>query len=114
MRKRTMLLVAMAFIYFTPTFLAAQMCGPGQCMIEPGMRNNMGIMSAMMGDMQQMVQSGKLTPVQQQHMLEMMNQMSGIMRNMCGYQGSQNQAQLQQQLQQLQMGLEEMKAQIKK
>jgi hypothetical protein len=109
-----MLLVAVVLVSCTPAFLAAQMCGPGQCMVEPGLRNNMGIMSAMVGDMNQMLQSGKLTPAQQKHMLEMMNQMSGIMRNMCGPQGPQNQAQLQAQLQQMQKGLEEMKAQIKK
>jgi hypothetical protein len=114
MRKITMLLVAVAFVYFTPTFLAAQMCGPGQCMIEPGMRNNMGMMSAMVGDMHQMLQSGKLSPAQQKHMLAMMKQMSGIMQNMCSLQGPQMQAQLQQQLLQLQKGLEDMKAQMKK
>jgi hypothetical protein len=40
--------------------------------------------------------------------------MSGIMQNMCSPQGPQMQAQLQQQLLQLQKGLEEMKAQMKK
>lgn len=114
MRKMAMLLAAAAVVAFTPAFSGAQMCGPGQCMVEPGMRNNMGLMSGMMGDMNQMLQSGKMTPAQQKHLLEMMNQMSGIMRNMCGPQGPQNQAQLQAQLQQMQKGLEEMKAQIKK
>jgi hypothetical protein len=112
MKKLAMLLAAAALVSFTPVFLAAQMCGPGQCMVEPGMRNNMGLMSGMMGDMNQMLQSGKMTPAQQKHLLEMMNQMSGIMNDMGSTQAPQMQAQLQQRLQQLQKTLQELKARV--
>jgi hypothetical protein len=114
MRKISMLLIAAALVCVTPAFLSAQLCSPGQCMVQPDLRNNMGTMSAMMGDMHQMLQSGKLTPAQQKHMLEMMNQMSGIMQDMGSPEGPQKQAQLQQQLQQLQKGLQDLKAQLSK
>jgi hypothetical protein len=114
MRRVSMLLTAMALVFLPPALLSAQMCTPGQCMVEPGLRNNMGAMSAMMGDMHQMLQSGKLTPAQQQHILEMMNQMSGIMKDMGSPEGLQKQDQIQQQLQQMQKGLQDMKAQLSK
>jgi hypothetical protein len=114
MRRVSILVAIVALVFFTPALLTAQMCTPGQCMIDPGLRNDMGVMSRMMGDMHQMLQSGKLTPAQQQHMLGMMNQMSGIMRDMGSPEGPQKQAQLQEQLQQLQKGLEAMKAQMGK
>jgi hypothetical protein len=44
----------------------------------------------------------------------MMNQMSGIMKDMGSPQEPQKEAQIQQQLQQLHKGLEEMKAQLSK
>jgi hypothetical protein len=114
MKKILMLLTAMALVFLPPALLSAQMCTPGQCMVEPGLRNNMGAMSAMMGDMHQMLQSGKLTPAQQQYILEMMNQMSGIMKDMGSPEGLQKQDQIQQQLQQMQKGLQDMKAQLSK
>jgi hypothetical protein len=114
MRRVSMLLTAMALVFLPPALLSAQMCSPGQCMVEPGLRNNMGMISAMMGDMHLMLQSGKLTPAQQKHMLAMMNQMSGIMKDMGSPQEPQKEAQIQQQLQQLHKGLEEMKAQLSK
>jgi soluble cytochrome b562 len=113
--KRIFMLLAAAFLVFLPpALLSAQMCTPGQCMVEPGFRKNMGTISAMMGDMHQMLQSGKLTPAQQKHILEMMNQMSGIMKNMGSLEAPQKEAQIQQQLQQMQKGLQDMKAQLSK
>ena len=109
-----MLLAAAVLVFSTPALLSAQMCSPGQCMVKPGLRNNVGLMSAMMGDMHQMVRSGKLTPAQQQRMLGMMNQMSGMMKDMCSPEEPQKEAQIQQQLQQMQKGLQDMKAQLSK
>jgi hypothetical protein len=114
MRKILMLVVAAGLVCCAPAFLAAQLCTPGQCMVKPGIRNSMGTMSAMMGDMHQMLQSGKLNPAQQKHMLEMMNQMSGIMKDMGSPGAPQKEAELQQQLQQLQQKLEDLKTQISK
>jgi hypothetical protein len=114
MRNITILLVVAVLVMLPPALLSAQVCSPGECMVEPGFRNNMGTMSAMMGDMHQMLQSGKMTPAQQKHMLAMMNQMSGIMKDMGSPEVLQKQAQVQQQLQQLQKGLQEMKAQLSK
>ncbi len=114
MRKISMLLVAATLVVFAPALLSAQLCTPGQCMVQPGLRNNLGMMSAMMGDMHQMLQSGKLNPAQQKGMLEMMNQMSGIMQDMGSPEGLQKQAQIQEQLQQLQKGLQDLKAQLSK
>jgi hypothetical protein len=114
MRKISMLVVAAGLVCCVPAFVAAQLCGPGQCMVKPGLRNNMGALSAMMGDMHQMLQSGKLNPEQQKHMLEMMNQMSGVMKDMGSPEAPQKEAMLQEQLQQLQQKLEDLKTQISK
>lgn len=115
MRRVSVLLVSVALVLFIPAFLAAQMHGgSGQHMMGPGMMNNLGMMSGMMGDMHQMLQSGQMTPEQQQQMLGMMNQMGGMMQQMCGPQGAQMQGQHQQQLQQMQKRLQEMKGQMKK
>jgi len=86
----------------------------GQHMMGPGMRDNLGTMSGMMGDMHQMLHSGQLTPEQQRQMLEMMNQMGGIMQQMGGPQGTQMEAQHRQQLQQLQKQLRDMKRGIQR
>jgi hypothetical protein len=112
MKKISLLLIAAALVGFAPALLSAQVCGPGQCMVEPGLRNNMSKMSAMMGDIDQMLKSGKLNPAQQKHMLEMMSRMSGIMQDMGSPGGPQNEAQVQEQLQQLQDKLQDLKAQI--
>ena len=112
MRRISMLLLAAGLVCFAPAFLSAQLCSPGQCMVEPGVRKNMGTMSTMMADMDQMQKSGKLNPAQQKRMLEMMNQMSGIMEHLCCPGEPQQKAQLQQQLQQLQQKLQDLKAQI--
>jgi hypothetical protein len=114
MRKISMLLVATTLVCCAPALLSAQMCTPGQCMVEPGVRNNLGMMSAMVGDMHQMLQSGKLNPAQQKHMLKMMEHMSGIMKDMGSPEGPQKEVQLQQQLQQLQKELQDLKTQISK
>jgi hypothetical protein len=114
MRKILMLVAAASLVCCAPAFLSAQLCGPGECMVKPDVRKNMGTMSAMMGDMHQMLQSGKLTPEQQNHMLEMMDQMSGIMKDMGSPEGAQKEAMLDQQLQQLQQKLQDLKTQISK
>ena len=115
MRKVVMFLAAAVLICSAPALLSAQMCIPGQqCMVEPGLRNCMGMMSAMMGDMHQMLHSGRLTPVQQKHMLVLMDQMSGIMKDMGSPEEPQKETQIKQQLQQLQKELGEMKAQLGK
>ena len=112
MKKISLLLIAAALVGFAPAFGSAQVCSPGQCMVEPGLRNNMGKMSAMLGDIDQMMKSGKLDPAQQKHMLEMMSRMSGIMQDMGKPGGPQQEAQVQEQLQQLQEKLQDLKAKI--
>ena len=114
MRKISMLVVAAVLVCCAPALLSAQLCSPGECMVKPGVRNNMGMMSAMMGDMNQMLHSGKLTPAQQKQMLKMMDQMSGIMKDMGSTEGPPKEAQLQEQLQQLQKNVEDLKTQISK
>jgi hypothetical protein len=114
MRKILMLVVASGLVCLAPAFLSAQLCSPGECMVRPNVRNDMGTMSAMMGDMHQMLQSGKLNPEQQKHMLKMMDQMSGIMKDMGSPEGLQKEAMLQQQLQQLKKDLQDLKTQISK
>ncbi|MHB9071956.1 MAG: hypothetical protein ACYC6G_00370 [Desulfobaccales bacterium] len=44
--------------------------------------HNMGMMSEIMRDMQQLMNDGRMTPEQQREMADMMNQMSQIMREM--------------------------------
>jgi hypothetical protein len=114
MRKISILLVAAALVCFAPAFVSAQLCSPGECMVNPGVRNNMGTMSTMMADMHQMLKSGKLNSTQQTHMLKMMDQMSGIMKDMGSPEGPQKEAMLQQQLQQLQKELHDLKTQVSK
>jgi hypothetical protein len=114
MRKISMLLVAAGLVCFAPALASAQLCSPGECMVKPAVRNNMGTMSAMMADIHQMLQSGKLNQAQQKHLLEMMNQMSGVMQGMSNPGGPEKEAQLQQELQQLQKKLQDLKVQISK
>ncbi len=114
MKLVTIFFTSVALFFFTPAFIAAQMCSPGQCMMEPDLRSNMGMISGMMEDMHQLLQSGKLTPAQQKHMLEMMDKMGDIMRDMAGPEGLQKQAQLKQLLLQLQKELQEIKTQMSK
>jgi hypothetical protein len=47
-----------------------------------GMGHMMGNMSGMMGDMGQMMESGKMTPEQMSEMSKMMGDMSGMMKQM--------------------------------
>ncbi len=114
MRKISICVAAAVLVCCAPAFLCAQLCSPGQCMVKPDLRNNMGTLSAMMSDIHQMLQSGKLNPEQQKHMLEMMDQMSGIMKDMGSPEASQKEARLEQQLQQLQQKLEDLKTQVNK
>ena len=107
------LLVTVILVLFTPAFLAAQMHGgAGHYMMHPGMRDNMGMMSEMMSDMHGMLQSGQMTPEQQQQMLEMMSQMGGIMQDMEGSQGTQMEAQYQQQLNEIHKRLQDLKGRM--
>jgi hypothetical protein len=127
MKKFALLMLILVFVLAIPGLTAAQMhggsgqhmgtgqyMGSGQHMMGPGMRNNFGTMSHMMGDMHQMLQSGRLTPEQEQQMLEWMDQMGGMMQQWRGPQGAQLEAQHRQQLQQMQQNLQRMKNQIQK
>ncbi|MDP3181480.1 MAG: hypothetical protein Q8M54_01530, partial [Desulfobaccales bacterium] len=60
------------------------MMGQGQGMMDQGMAGNLGIMSNMMRDMQQMMGQGQMSPEHQRQMLDLMNQMGGMMQEMCG------------------------------
>jgi len=137
MKKFTLLMLILVFVLAIPALAAAQMhggsgqhmgtgqhmgsgqyggqhMGTGQHMMGPGMRNNFGMMSNMMGDMHQMLQSGRLTPEQEQQMLGWMDQMGGMMQQWRGPQGAQLEAQHRQQLQQMQQNLQQMKNQVQK
>lgn len=135
MKKLGMLLLSLALISALAGFAAAQMHGrsgqhmgtgqhhmapgqhhmaPGHHMMGPGMRTNFGMMSGMMDDMHQMMQSGRLNPEQEQQMLEWMDQMGGMMQQWHGPQGAQLEAQHRQQLQQMQQNLQHMKNQVQK
>ncbi len=115
MKKGCIFIIIVTLALAVPGLLAAQMHrGSGQQqMMGPGMMHNMDMMSGIMSDMHQMMQSGQMTPEQQQQMLQMMNQMGGMMQQMGGPQGTQMQGQHQQQLREMQQRLNEMKKQMK-
>jgi len=115
MKKVSMLLVIVALVFCIPAFSAAQMQGgSGQHMMKGStMGNNMGMMSQMMADMHEMMESGKMTPAQHKQMMQMMHQMGSLMQQMGGPQGAKMQAQHQEQLQKMQKQVQEMKGQTK-
>ncbi|MEJ2069953.1 MAG: hypothetical protein P8X65_06345 [Syntrophobacterales bacterium] len=127
MKKVGMFLLTAVLVLAIPALVAAQMhggqgqrgqgqhmMGQYQYMMGPGMTNNFGMMSGIMGEMHQMMQSGQLTPGQQQQMLKWMNQMGGMMQQWGGPQGAQLQAQHQQQLRQMQQQLQQMRGQMQR
>ena len=114
MKRLAVFLVTVSLVFLTPAFLAAQMHGgSGQHMMGSGTTENMGMMNGMMGEMHQMMQSGRMTPAQQKQMQEMMGQPGGVMQQMGGPQGATMQTQHHQQLMQMQKQLQEMKSQMK-
>jgi hypothetical protein len=115
MKRVAMFLLTVVLVLALPALGVAQMHGgQGQHMMGPGMTNNFGMMSGIMGEMHQMMQSGQLTPEQQQQMLKWMNQMGGMMQQWGGPQGAQLQAQHQQQLRQMQQQLQQMRGQMQR
>jgi polyhydroxyalkanoate synthesis regulator phasin len=90
MRRRIIIFVAALLI--APGFSAAQTYGDGQgqhktksSMMQTGMgmmQSNMGMLADITAKMSDMMGKGQMNPEQQKQILDMMNQMSRIMREM--------------------------------
>ncbi len=85
-----------------------------QHMMSPGMMHNMGMMSDMMRDMQQIMGSQRMTPEQYQQMMQMMNRMGQMMQEMQGPQAAQMEPQHTRQLKEMEQQLKGLKEQMQK
>jgi hypothetical protein len=105
MKRITVFVVLVAFL-LAPGILAAQMQrgGKGQQM-KTQMHANMGMMADMMGKMYEMMNKGKATSEQWQEMMDIMEQMIKMMKEMSVPHGGQMQEQHQQQLQEMNKSL---------
>jgi len=101
MKRITVLVVLVAFL-LAPGIIAAQMHvgGKGQQM-KTQMHANMGMMADMMGKIYEMMNKGKATSEQWQEMMDIMDQMIQMMKEMSVPHGGQMQEQHQTQLQEM-------------
>jgi hypothetical protein len=122
---RSIMIILMVALFMSPGISVAQ--GPGgiigeaqrmvggqekgQRMMSKEMMNNMGTMSRMMNQMQQMG-GGRMTPEQHQQMMDMMNQMGQMMQQMGSPQGQQMHEQHQTKLREMQHRLNSLKREI--
>lgn len=111
------LIIFMTGVLFIITGLqgegAAQQLMPG---IHASGRSvhNMGMMSEMMRDMQQLMSDGRMTPEQQREMSNMMDQMSQMMREMLTPQAGDVAERHRRQLQEMQRRLKVLKKEVQK
>jgi len=98
--KRITVVVVLAALLLAPGILAAQMQGGGMGQqMKTQMHANMGMMADMMGKMYEMMNRGKATSEQWQEMMDIMEQMIQMMKEMSVPHGGQMQEQHQAQLQ---------------
>ena len=83
---RTIILMVMTILIMTPGISVAQMHSGGHMMGGQGMSQcamgNMDMMNQMMGEMQQTMTQGQMTPAQHQQMQDMMDQMGQMKQQM--------------------------------
>ena len=100
--KRITVVVVLVALLLAPGILAAQMQGGGKGQqMRTQMHANMGMMADMMAKMYEMMNKGKATSEQWQDMMDIMEQMIQMMREMSVPHGGQMQEQHQRQLQKM-------------
>ena len=100
--KRITVVVVLVALLLAPGILAAQMQGGGKGQqMRTQMHANMGMMADMMAKMYEMMNKGKATSEQWQDMMDIMEQMIQMMREMSVPHGGQMQEQHQRQLQEM-------------
>lgn len=113
----------LAFLIFVTATLIMMPGLKGECSGQPmipgphvrgQLVHSMGIMSKIMGDMQEITKEGRMTPEQQQEMNDMMNQMSYMMRQMTTPQPFEIGEQQHRRLLKMQNRLKAMKKQVQK
>jgi uncharacterized protein YukE len=104
--KRITVVVVLVALLLAPGILAAQMQGGGKGQqMRTQMHANMGMMADMMAKMYEMMNKGKATSEQWQDMMDIMEQMIQMMREMSVPHGGQMQEQHQRQLQKMNKSL---------
>jgi len=104
--KRITVVVVLVALLLAPGILAAQMQGGGKGQqMKTQMHANMGMMADMMAKMYEMMNKGKATSEQWQDMMDIMEQMIQMMREMSVPHGGQMQEQHQRQLQKMNKSL---------
>ena len=104
--KRITVVVVLVALLLAPGILAAQMQGGGKGQqMKTQMHANAGMMADMMAKMYEMMNKGKATSEQWQDMMDIMEQMIQMMREMSVPHGGQMQEQHQRQLQKMNKSL---------
>ena len=104
--KRITVVVVLVALLLAPGILAAQMQGGGKGQqMRTQMHASMGMMADMMAKMYEMMNKGKATSEQWQDMMDIMEQMIQMMREMSVPHGGQMQEQHQRQLQKMNKSL---------
>jgi len=104
--KRITVVVVLVALLLAPGILAAQMQGGGKGQqMKTQMHANMGMMADMMAKMYEMMNKGKATSEQWQDMMDIMEQMIQMMKEMSVPHGGQMREQHQRQLQEMNKSL---------
>jgi hypothetical protein len=104
--KRIMVVVLLVALFLAPGILAAQMQGGGKGQqMKTQMHANMGTMADMMAKIYEMMNKGNATSEQWQEMMNIMEQMIQMMKEMSVPHGGQMQEQHQKQLQDMNKSL---------
>ena len=104
--KRIMVVVLLVALFLAPGILAAQMQGGGKGQqMKTQMHANMGMMADMMAKIYEMMNKGNATSEQWQEMMDIMEQMIQMMKDMSVPHGGQMQEQHQKQLQDMNKSL---------
>jgi hypothetical protein len=104
--KRITVVVVLVALLLAPGILAAQMQGGGKGQqMKTQMHANMGMMADMMAKMYEMMNKGKATSEQWQDMMDIMEQMIQMMKEMSVTHGGQMREQHQRQLQEMNKSL---------
>lgn len=104
--KRIMVVVLVVALFLAPAILAAQMQGGGKGQqMKTQLHANMGMMADMMAKIYEMMNKGNATSEQWQEMMDIMEQMIQMMKEMSVPHGGQMQEQHQKQLQDMNKSL---------
>jgi hypothetical protein len=114
-------LIFSVLLMLVPGMVAAQMHGGGmhgggagqQDMTGSGMMHNRDMMSNLMGDMDNMMQSQSLTPEQNRQLMQLRNRMEQMMQQSQGSMSPEMMKQQTQQLQEMQQRLNSIKSKLK-